>query len=144
MNFSEFIKAYLGKEVDFDGHYKGQCVDLFRQYCKDVLGIDQPAPVAGAVNFWENYETDPALKNNFTKIENTPAGVPEYGDVMVWNKNRGGGFGHVAIFIEGGILMFTSLDQNWPSLSVVTRTVHNYTDVHGWLRPNKKVGIPGD
>ncbi|WP_252722587.1 hypothetical protein [Treponema phagedenis] len=37
MSLDEFVKKYLGKKVDYDGHYGAQCVDLFRQYCKDVL-----------------------------------------------------------------------------------------------------------
>lgn len=135
MTFDEFISKYLGKKVDFDGAYGGQCVDLFRQYNKDVLGISQPRGVVGAADFWTNYDSDQNLKNNFEKIPNTPTGVPQKGDVMFWNKNAGGGFGHVAIYIEGNVNSFVSLDQNWPTLDKVTKTTHDYKNVLGWMRP---------
>jgi len=135
MNFDEFIAKYLGKKVDFDGAYGGQCVDLFRQYNKDCLGIAQPRGVNGAADFWTNYDSDPNLKNNFDKIPNTPTGLPQKGDVMFWNKNAGGGFGHVAIYIQGNVNSFVSLDQNWPTLDKVTKTTHDYKNVLGWMRP---------
>jgi len=142
MTIDQFITKYLGKKVDWDGAYGGQCVDLFRQYLNDVLNFPQPRGVVGAADFWTNYDSDPNLKNNFQKIANSPTGVPAKGDVMVWNKKAGGGFGHIAIFLEGNVNLFTSLDQNWPTLSKVTKTVHNYTNVLGWLRPNKPENKP--
>lgn len=135
MTFDSFISKWLGKKCDWDNAYSGQCVDLFRQYVNDVLKLPQPSGVVGAADFWTRYETDLILKNNFTKIPNTPDGVPQKGDVMFWNKKAGGGFGHVAIFISGDANSFVSFDQNWPTLSVCTKTTHNYTNVYGWLRP---------
>jgi hypothetical protein len=137
MTFETFITTYLGKKVDWDGAYAGQCVDLFRQYVNDVLGLQQPKGVVGAKDFWTNYETDPILKENFTKILNTPEGIPLKGDVMIWDAWTSNPYGHIAIFIEGDGMEFVSLDQNFPSLSIVTKTVHNYTKpkVIGWLRP---------
>lgn len=135
MTFDTFIKTYLGKKVDYDNAYGGQCVDLFRQYLHDVLGLSQPKGVVGAADFWTNYSTDEVLYKNFDKIPNTPTGVPQKGDVMFWNKRAGGGFGHVSIFIEGDVTGFTSLDQNFPTLSLVTKTKHTYTNVLGWLHP---------
>lgn len=137
MTFNSFITKWLGKKADFDGHYDGQCVDLFRYYVQEVLNLPQPKGVTGAGDFWTNYESDPNLKNYYEKIPNTPTGVPQKGDVMLWNKKAGGGFGHVSIFIEGTVNKFTSLDQNWPTLSKVTKTVHDYKNVYGWLRPKK-------
>lgn len=137
MTFAEFRKKYLGKKVDWDGAYAGQCVDLFRQYVNDVLNLQQPKGVVGAKDFWTNYETDPILKNNFQKIANTPTGVPQEGDVMIWGAYTGNPYGHISIFIKGDVNKFVSLDQNFPTLSKVTETEHNYTKpkVLGWLRP---------
>lgn len=131
----QFVQKYLGKKVDFDGAYAGQCVDLFRQFCKDVLDIPQPKGVVGAADFWTNYLTDPVLKTNFEKIQNTASFIPLKGDVMIWNKKAGDGFGHVAIVLEADINKFTSLDQNFPTLSKVTKTIHDFTNVYGVLRP---------
>jgi hypothetical protein len=141
MTLDNFVKTYLGKKVDFDGYYGGQCVDLFRQYVKDVLDKPQPKGVQGAKDFWKNYSTDANLKNNFTKIANTPEAVPQKGDVIIWDSWTGNDFGHVAIFLDGDVNSFTSLDQNYPTLSKVTKTKHNYTipKVLGWLRPKVDV-----
>jgi hypothetical protein len=141
MTLDNFVKTYLGKKVDFDGYYGGQCVDLFRQYVKDVLDKPQPKGVQGAKDFWTNFSTDANLKNNFTKIPNSPTAVPQKGDVMIWDSWTGNNFGHVAIFLDGDVNSFTSLDQNFPTLSKVTKTKHNYTvpKVLGWLRPKVDV-----
>lgn len=137
MTIKEFTEKYLGKKVDWDGAYGGQCVDLFRQYVNDVLSLKQPKGVVGAKDFWTNYETDPILKDNFTKIPNTPTGVPQEGDVMIWDAWSSNKYGHIAIYIKGDVNKFISLDQNYPTLNKVTETEHNYTNpkVLGWLRP---------
>jgi len=138
ITLKEFVDKWLGKKADFDGAYAGQCVDLFRFYLKEVLDITQPKSVVGAADFWSNYETDPNLNQNFTKIKNTPEFVPEKGDVVIWTRRTGSGYGHIAIFLSGDVNKFVSLDQNWPTLSKVTKTEHNYTNVYGVLRPNKQ------
>lgn len=132
MTLQQFRDKYIGKKVDFDGFYGGQCVDLYRQYVKDVLGYPQSPGVGGAAEIW-----DSASPEYYDFIKNTPTGVPQPGDIVIWNRRAGGGFGHVAIFLRGDINRFTSLDQNWPTLDKVTETEHNYTNVIGWLRPKK-------
>lgn len=137
MTLDQFKTKYLGKKVDFDNYAGGQCVDLARFYWQEVINIPQPKGVVGAADFWTNFPTDPALNLNHEKIPNTPSGVPQKGDIIIWSKATGGGYGHIAIFLEGDGNSFTSLDQNWPTLSKVTKTKHNYTNVLGWLRPKK-------
>lgn len=132
-----FIQAWKGKKIDFDLAYQGQCVDLFRQYAKDVLGVPQAKGVEGAADFWTNYETDPALKNNYDKLINTETFKPVKGDVMIWNKRAGGGFGHIAVVSDDSATLsnFNSFDQNWRALNVCEITNHTYTNVYGVLRP---------
>jgi len=138
MNLDDFIKKYLGKKIDYDLSYGGQCVDLFRQYVKEVLGFPQSNPVGGAADIWHT-----ASEKYYNFIKNTPNGVPEKGDIVIWNRNAGKGFGHVAIFLEGNVGKFTSLDQNWPTLNKVTKTSHYYKNVIGWLHP-KEVPMSDD
>jgi hypothetical protein len=135
MNIETFITTYLGKSVDVDGNYGSQCVDLFRQYVKDVLGFAQPKPVVGAKDFWFGYDLDDNLNDNFKKIANTPEGVPQKGDIILWNKTTTNPYGHVAIFLEGDANSFTSLDQNWKGVQLVKKVSHSYVGVLGWLRP---------
>jgi hypothetical protein len=131
LTLDEFIEKYLGQPVDFDGVWGGQCVDLYRFYLRDVLGFPQSVPVGGAAEIW-----DTASAEYFDCILNDPQAVPQKGDIVIWDRNAGGGFGHVAIFLEGDVNSFISLDENWPTLSKVTKTKHNYKNVIGWLRPH--------
>jgi len=139
MTFDEFVKKYLGKGIDYDGNGKYWCVDLYRQYCKEVLNIPQSPLVQGAFNIWETY-----LKEYFDPISNTPQGVPIKGDIVIWNKNVGGGYGHVGIFIEGNASKFKSFDQNWPVGSLCKIVDHQYTNVIGWLKSKEKNTISDD
>lgn len=134
MDLNEFISKYEGKGVDVDGYpsdNKYQCVDLYRFYCKEVLQVPQSPPVPGAADIWDSY-----LPAYFGRIENTLEGVPQKGDIVIWSKKAGGGWGHVAVFVKGNINKFTSFDQNWPTGSLCHLQGHYYTNVLGWLRPN--------
>lgn len=132
MTLDEFIRKYEGKGIDFDGHYGAQCVDLYRQYVKEVLEFPQSPPVPGAKDIWDSY-----LPEYFQRIGNTPYGVPEKGDIVIFGTGIGK-WGHVSIFLEGNTTRFTSLDQNYPAGSLVHKQGHTYNAVIGWLRPLKK------
>lgn len=137
MTLQEFIDKYKGKEIDFDGAYQGQCVDLFRQYIKECLTGNQPKGVTGAADFWTNYDSDPNLNKYFEKIPNTQEFIPKEGDVMIWNKRAGGGFGHVAVVKQASQDNFISFDQNWSKISYCELVDHKYTNVYGVLRPEE-------
>jgi len=139
MSLQEHVKKWIGREADWDGKYGGQCVDLFRFYCKEVLGIPNPKPVVGAKDFYEKYSDDTVLREYFEPIENTPDALPEVGDCIIWGRGVGSGYGHVAIFLQGSLKSFDSFDENWPTLSKCTITHHGYSNVLGWLHPRKEV-----
>lgn len=135
MTPQQFFDTYLGKKIDWDGAYAGQCVDEFRQYHHDVLGKPQPRGVDGAADFWANYETDPNLNTFYEKIPYTKGLIVKVGDVCLWNKNEGGGKGHIDTvakdITQDG---FTGFDQNWPTLSKCTYTPHTFKNVLGIFR----------
>lgn len=135
MTLDTFIEKYKGKEIDYDGAYRGQCVDLFRQYIKECLTGNQPKGVTGAADFWSNYDSDPNLNQYFDKIPNTLEFIPSEGDVMIWNKRAGGGFGHVAVVKSASQDNFVSFDQNWSKISYCELVNHTYSNVYGVLRP---------
>ena len=97
MLLSQFLTKYCGKKVDFDAAYGAQCVDLFRQYCSDVLNIPHTGAVDGAKELYEKYADLPVEKKYFTRL--TKKAVPEYGYVAVWGSTPTNKFGHVAIVI---------------------------------------------
>lgn len=40
MNLNEFKNKYMGKSIDYDRVSGVQCVDLIKQYLKDVFGLN--------------------------------------------------------------------------------------------------------
>lgn len=122
-----FFAKWDNKFVDFDGVYGNQCVDEIKQYFKEVVGIE-PKARGDAVKYWDNTP-------EMDRIANTPTGVPEKGDVIIWNAKVGAGSGHISIAKGvGNTSSFDSFDQNWPVGSPCHFVNHNYTNVIGWLR----------
>lgn len=91
MTLTKFIEKYQHTKVDFDKAFGYQCVDLYRQYLKDVWGIDNTEPVAGAKQLWLNYDNT-ALQKKYLKQVSKPA----IGDAVVFDGKQ---FGHVAIVV---------------------------------------------
>lgn len=98
MSFEEFIIKYNGKKVDFDGAFGAQCVDLFRQYNKEVWENPHTGAVDGAKDLFLNYEKLPVEKKLLDIVPaNTNRIYP--GDVAVWNATEVNKYGHVAIVV---------------------------------------------
>lgn len=134
MTLDTFISKYMGKTVGYpDGQYVGECLSLVKWYCKDVFNFDPPPSGSNsAYGYWSNFPNP--LSTYFTKVANTPDGVPKRGDIIIWDTNAGGGCGHIAIFLEGTASSFKSLDQNWNGKQTHEQG-HYYTNVVGWLTP---------
>lgn len=100
MNLEEFVKKYLGKKVDFDNVYGAQCVDLFRQYSKECLGISEHtgscSTSGGAKDLFLDYPKMEKEKKYFTR-ETKKAMVQ--GDILIWNETETNKYGHVAIYL---------------------------------------------
>lgn len=133
MSFDDFIAKYTNKPVDFDGVYPNQCMDLAHQYVYDVLGITDASVLAHPAAY--QVFTDFTETQYFEKIENTPAGVPQKGDIVLFNKISSNPYGHVCIFISGDANKFKSFDANYPTGSLPHVQDHTYSYCLGWLRP---------
>ena len=95
MTLTTFINTYNGKIVDYDKNGSPQCVDLYRQYLKDVLDVPQtPALVeeGGAKDIFEKHGTLKVTKDS---------ALADYsrGDILIWNKSKTNKYGHVAILV---------------------------------------------
>jgi FtsZ-binding cell division protein ZapB len=108
---------------------QNQCVDLANSYIESVLGLPK-------IEFTNAVDFPDKAGDKYDYIENTPTGVPERGDLVIWE----GTYGHIAIFLEGNANRFTSFDQNFPTGSPCHVQEHNYLKpkVKGWLRPKFK------
>lgn len=144
-SFDSFIKAHIGKAMDYDGVAGCQCVDLIKYYLDEVFDIKPGAwgDAHAYYNEWTTY-TD-KLQKNFTRIANTPDFVPKKGDIMVWGKTLNGNWGHVALCDGvGDTTYFYSYDNNWTgNHDAVTRIKHNYSHVLGVLRPKDQTKVTG-
>ncbi len=110
MTLWQFVQKHVKTKVDFDGAYGAQCVDLFRQYCKDVLGIGHTGAVEGAKDLVERYKELPKERENFVLIIDRYC--VERGDVAVWGATESNPYGHVAIVLEGGVDSFLVFEQD--------------------------------
>jgi hypothetical protein len=129
MTFDDFITKYNGQFLEVAGtpDAQNQCTDLANGYIRDVLGL----PIIE----WTNAKDFPSKAgSNYDWILNTPDGVPQKGDLVIWDE-RIGINGHIAIFIEGDTNRFTSFDENWPVGSPCKVVEHNWSCVSGWLHP---------
>lgn len=93
MTLTQFINTYLGKKVDFDNAHGFQCVDLYRQYCKDVLNIPQTPGVDGAKDIFDKPGSLNVTPDSLTADYSR-------GDILIWNSSETNKYGHVAILVD--------------------------------------------
>ncbi len=96
MTLTSFINKYLGQKVDFDGTSGAQCVDLYRQYCKDVLDIPQTPALGENGGAKDIFDKCGVLK----KTEDSKLADYSRGDILIWGASKSNRFGHVAILVE--------------------------------------------
>jgi uncharacterized coiled-coil protein SlyX len=135
MTFDEFKSKWNGKGIDFDGAYGDQCMDLMHQYCVEVLGITDGRVLAApaAKDVWN---TPVFGKDKFESIANSPTGVPQKGDIVLFGTEVGP-YGHVAIVQSADVNTVTTFDQNWSGHQYCETITHKYggsQGVLGWLR----------
>lgn len=132
MTLVEFVKKYNGKKVDFDGVYGAQCVDLFRQYNKEVWGNPHTGAVQGAKDLYLKYEELPEEKKYLKRISDSN----DYaiGDVIIFDATVTNKFGHVAIILgalEDAFILFEQDGFAQDGAKISVRTAYN---VLGFLR----------
>lgn len=135
MNLEEFVKKYKGKKVDFDGVYGAQCVDLFRQYVKECLGISEHtgscSTSGGAKDLFLDYPKMEKEKKYFYR--ETKKGMVQ-GDVLIWDKTDKNEFGHVAIYLgelNNSLIVF---EQNGFTQAGAEINIRDKINLLGFLR----------
>lgn len=95
MTHIEFIAKYNGKKVDYDQAFGPQCVDVFRQYCADVIGCPHTGTVEGAQDLWFKFSENDEHKyfNRFNAAYALP------GDVLIEGETAANRYGHVSIVV---------------------------------------------
>lgn len=132
MTLTDFIKKYNGKKVDFDGAFGAQCVDLFRQYNKEVWGNPHTGAVEGAKDLILNYDNLPLEQKHLEKIPRYF--FPKAGDVAVWGASSSNKYGHVAIVVyteDNNLIVFEQDGFKQDGAKLNIRTDYNLL---GFLR----------
>lgn len=136
-----YIKSLEGKGWDFDNYAGWQCFDEVNFYWYKLFGHGLKGEGAADIPNVNNF------KGEATVFNNTASFKAQEGDIVVFNRNYGGGYGHVAIVVngnyDGNYMKFVSLDQNWyggglAKTEVAQRIVHNYDFPMWFIRPNFK------
>lgn len=134
MTIDKFISTYIGKKVDYDKKFGAQCVDLFRQYCQDVLNIPHTGSVDGAKELFTNYSKLPLEIKYFDRITRGPI----TGDIAIYDGTSSNIFGHVAIVIGNmagrDLLLFEQDGFKQDGAKLTIRTIDNLL---GYLHPKK-------
>ena len=137
----KYLYSLEGKGWDYDLAFGWQCFDLANKYWHQLFGHGLKGEGAADIPNVNNFKGEATVYNN------TPSFKAEEGDVVVFNRNYGGGYGHVAIVTKGNYdgkyMKFQSLDQNWfgggsAKTEVAQRIVHNYDFPMWFIRPHYK------
>ena len=137
----KYLYSLEGKGWDYDLAFGWQCFDLANKYWHQLFGHGLKGQGAADIPNVNDFKGEATVYNN------TPSFKAEEGDVVVFNRNYGGGYGHVAIVTKGNYdgkyMKFQSLDQNWfgggsAKTEVAQRIVHNYDFPMWFIRPHYK------
>ena len=123
MTLKRFIVNNINRQIDFDGQFGYQCVDLTRAYIRDVLNISQPPKVEGAKDLWEWHGELKQSKDSLAP-----------GDILIYDKTAKNPYGHICILVS--LLdsdTFVVFEQNGFEQSGAKLTVRDKTNLIGGL-----------
>ena len=139
----DWKRKWIGKIIDFDNAYGGQCVDVARQHMFEVDGM-QVESVRGAADFFTQHNSRPIQRANYDAIAYREGLIPPVGAKIVWAATDSNGFyGHIAIVDSGNRSSFVALEQdgfanpekdvNKGTVTGLVEKTKNYNNVLGWL-----------
>ena len=143
ITYNDFIWKWNQKYCDYDHALGNQCVDLMRQYCLDVRGVDGYAaipPRGNAIDIFNNFRDNVYFK----KVLNGPNNMPKKGDIVFykWYPFLYGKAGHVEICDQADLYYMVNFSQNWPTGSPChfikrgsSKYLNGYRGCVGWLTP---------
>ena len=138
MTLEEFILKWNGRKCDFDGVYGFQCVDLFRQYCVDVLGIKEHtgscSTSGGAKDLFLDYSKMPLEQKYFLRSKQKNW---VQGDVLIWNETQTNKYGHIAIYLGKVNNSFIVFEQDGFKQEGAKINIRGRENLLGYLRGKK-------
>ena len=104
------------------------CVDVFRQYCADVLNIEHTGGVNGAKDLFLDYFKMPKEQKYFMLVKDKDGVKYKEGDILVWNATKTNQYGHVAILLaemNGDLIVFEQNGFTQDGAKIALRTKEN-------------------
>lgn len=101
---SESKGNFLSNPPGNKGAFKGQCVSLVQDYIYKCFDI--PFKAMGNAKDWVKFAPMRILDEGAVFVYFVD--IPEKGDIVVWPAPYGGGYGHIAVYIDKN----TIFDQN--------------------------------
>jgi N-acetylmuramoyl-L-alanine amidase len=136
--FIKWLNASIGKQYDTDNYAGYQCFDYANAGWLKLFGHSLKGEGAADIPNVNNFKGEATVYNN------TPEFLAKPGDLVVFNRNYGGGYGHVAWVIEATLNYIVVYEQNWlgggwvngaPGWETVTKRKHNYDFPMWFIRP---------
>ena len=142
MNYNgsaQWINQHNNWYGDYDGAYAMQCVDLYNFYTSGFVGGNtMQGRVVGASDIWNNYDSNAYVRVN-------RSGAPQMGDVVVFDRGMGGGYGHVGIVAQrnpdGTVRVLNANATAKGPYGNTVMTNFSTTNILGYLRPRKLMGM---
>lgn len=143
--FINFLKSTEGKQYDEDGYAAFQCFDFANTGWLKLYGHKLKGEGAADIPTQNNFNGEA------TVYQNTEEFLAKPGDLVVFNRTFGGGYGHVAWVIEATLDYIIVLEQNWlgggwtsgdiwngTGWETVTKRKHSYSFPMWFVRPEFK------
>ncbi|WP_239748946.1 MULTISPECIES: SH3 domain-containing protein [unclassified Mammaliicoccus] len=136
----KYALSMVGKGYDYDNAYGWQCFDTANYYWHQLFGHGLKGNGAADI------PTHNDFKGEATVYENTKSFLAKPGDLVIFNRNYGGGYGHVSIVVDATLDQLDVVEQNWlggglNKTEVTTRRKHNYDFPMWFIRPNFKAEV---
>lgn len=143
-NLEEQCKnATLGKQVDYDGMYHGECYDLAQVYFTQYLKV--PEGVLGGCGYVNRMLYPPKIDELLKYFDEVPTNNMIKGDTVIWD--WGGDLCHIAIYDHWDGQYCWFLTQNNPVTHLTTLSILDTGNARAFrlkgITPNKKVKLRG-
>lgn len=122
MTVSEYAKKEeelknncLGKCIDYDGSYPGECWDLAEVYFTQYLGL--PASILAGCGYVNNMLYPPKINELLEYFDEVPMNQMIKGDVVIWS------YGHIAVYNscpDGYTCWFVTQNNPVPNITTLS------------------------
>lgn len=123
ISLDEWFASRLGQSLLVPGAAeadRGQCVQSADDKLHFVDGFSYV--FANAIDWWNNFDNTPQLRDNFVKITD---GSIKKGDFVIFNTLVGSKFGHIDVAMQDGTTEdFIGADSNWNGNLTVHKVHH--------------------